>query len=195
MTARLLNPVIGQLRRAVLLPDGAGLTDGQLRESFVSRRDEAAFAVLLRRHGPMVLGVCRRVLRKHHDAEDAFQATFLVLVQKASSILPRELVGSWLYGVAYQTALKARGMIAKQRVSERQVTDMPEPETVEPDHCWRELQPLLDQELSRLPDKHRVPVVLCDMGGGSLAPCYFSGGSRRAGSEDAAFCLSGKGSP
>jgi RNA polymerase sigma factor (sigma-70 family) len=165
MATSALNPVIGQLRRVVLLPDGAGLTDGQLLESFVSQRDEAAFAVLVRRHGPMVLGVCRRVLRNHHDAEDAFQATFLVLVRKAASILPREMVANWLYGVAYRTALKARGLIARQRVRERQVTDMPEPEAVEPDDRWRELQPLLDQELSRLPDKYRVPLVLCDLEG------------------------------
>jgi RNA polymerase sigma factor (sigma-70 family) len=165
MATSLLNPVIHQLRRAVLLPDGAGLTDGQLLESFVSQRDEAAFGVLVRRHGPMVLGVCRRVLRNHHDAEDAFQATFLVLVRKAASIVPREMVANWLYGVAYRTALKARGLIAKRSAREKQVTEMPEPEAVEPDDCWRELQPLLDQELSRLPDKYRVPVVLCDLGG------------------------------
>jgi hypothetical protein len=74
MATSTLNPVIDQLRRAVLLPDGAGLTDGQLLESFISQKDEAAFEVLVRRHGPMVLGVCRRILRDHHDAEDAFQA-------------------------------------------------------------------------------------------------------------------------
>jgi len=148
-----LNPVIDQLRRVVLLPDGAGLTDGQLLESFVSHRDEAAFEVFMRRHGPMVLGVCRRVLRNHHDAEDAFQATFLVLIRKAGSIVPAERVANWLYGVASRTALKARGMIVNQQVRERQVTEMPEPESAEVDDCWSDLQPLLDQELSRLPDK------------------------------------------
>jgi len=163
MATSVMNPVIHQLRRAVLLRDGAGLTDGQLLESFLSGNDEAAFEVLVRRHGPMVLGVCRRVLRNHHDAEDAFQATFLVLVRKAGSIVPQEMVTNWLYGVAYRTALKARSMIARQRVRERQVTDMPGPEAAEPDQGWRDLQPLLDQELSRLPDKYRVPVVLCDL--------------------------------
>ncbi len=165
MATSTLNPVIDHLRRAVLLRDGAGLTDGQLLESFVSQKDESAFEVLVRRHGPMVLGVCRRVLRNHHDAEEAFQATFLVLVRKADSIVPREMFANWLYGVAYRTALKARSMIAKQRVRERQVMEAPEPEAIEPDHCWRELQPLLDQELSRLPDKYRVPIVLCDLQG------------------------------
>ncbi len=165
MATSLLNPVIDHLRKAVLLRDGAGLTDGQLLESYVSQRDQAAFGVLVKRHGPMVLGVCRRVLRNHHDAEDAFQATFLVLVRKAGSIVPREMVANWLYGVAYRTALKARGMIAKQRVRERQVTDMPEPQASQADDCWRDLQPLLDQELSRLPEKYRVPIVLCDLEG------------------------------
>jgi RNA polymerase sigma factor (sigma-70 family) len=165
MATSTLNPVIAHLRKTVLGKEGAGLTDGQLLESFVRQRDEAAFEALVRRHGPMVLGVCRRVLRNHHDAEDAFQATFLVLVRKAGSVVPLEMVANWLYGVAYRTALKARGMIAKQRVRERQVTDMPEPEAVEPDHCWSDLQPLLDGELSLLPDKYRVPVVLCDLEG------------------------------
>jgi RNA polymerase sigma factor (sigma-70 family) len=160
-----LNPVIDHLRRVVLLRDGAGLTDGQLLESFINRKDEAAFEALVRRHGPMVLGVCRRVLHNHHDAEDAFQATFLVLVRKAASIVPREMVAKWLYGVAYRTALKARGLIAKRKSREKQVTEMPEPEAVVKDERWPELQPLLDQELSRLPDKYRVPVVLCDLEG------------------------------
>ena len=165
MATSLMNPIISQLRRTVLQRDGAGLTNGQLLESYLNVQDEAAFAVLVRRHGPMVLGVCRRVLRNRHDAEDAFQVTFLVLVRKAGSIVPREMVANWLYGVAYRTALKARTMLARRSVRERQVAEMPEPEAVEPDDCWRDLQPLLDQELSRLPDKYRVPVVLCDLEG------------------------------
>src|SRR5690242_5300063 len=106
------SEVIQHLRRRVLLRDGAGLTDGQLLESFLSRRDEAAMEVLVRRHGPMVWGVCHRVLHSHHDAEDAFQATFLVLVRRAASIACRELLANWLYGVAHQTALKARATVA-----------------------------------------------------------------------------------
>src|SRR5437667_1066762 len=135
--------VIEHLRRAVLLRDGAGLTDGQLLEDYLSRRDEAALAALVQRHGPMVWGVCRRVLFNHHDAEDAFQATFLVLVRKAASIASRELLANWLYGVAHQTALKARATAARRCARERQVAEMPETEVVEQAH-WHDLQPLLD---------------------------------------------------
>jgi RNA polymerase sigma factor (sigma-70 family) len=164
MAVNQISEVISHLRRAVLLRDGAGLTDGQLLEDYIRRHEEAALAALVHRHGPMVWGVCRRVLRNHHDAEDAFQATFLVLVRKAASVVPREMVANWLYGVAHQTALKARATTAKRRARERQVTEMPEPAVTEQD-LWHDLQPLLDQELSRLPDKYRVAIVLCDLEG------------------------------
>jgi RNA polymerase sigma factor (sigma-70 family) len=159
-----MSEVIQHLRRTVLLRDGAGLTDGQLLEDYLSRRDEAALAALLRRHGPMVWGVCRRILRDYHDAEDAFQATFLVLVRKAASIVPREMVANWLYGVAHQTALKARATAARRKAWERQVTEMPEPAVAEQDH-WLDLQPLLDEGLSRLPNKYRAVIILCDLEG------------------------------
>src|SRR5947209_5841496 len=93
-----MSRVIQHLRRTALLHDEAGLTDGQLLGCFVERQDKDAFAALVKRHGPMVWGVCRRVLANHQDAEDAFQATFLVLVRKAASIRPREMVANWLYG-------------------------------------------------------------------------------------------------
>jgi RNA polymerase sigma factor (sigma-70 family) len=139
------------------------MTDGELLGCFIEHRDEAAFAALVRRHGPMVWGVCRRVLRHFHDTEDAFQATFLVLFRKASSVLPREMVANWLYGVARQTALKARSVAFRRKEWERQVTDMPEP-ALESDRRG-DLWPLLDQELSHLPDKYRAVVVLCDLQG------------------------------
>jgi RNA polymerase sigma factor (sigma-70 family) len=164
MASSQTSEVIQHLRRAVLLQEGAGLTDGQLLEDYISRRDEAALAALVRRHGPMVWGVCRRVLRNYHDAEDAFQATFLVFVRKAASLASPELLANWLYGVAHQTALKARATTAKRRARERQVTQMPEPAVTEND-LWNDLQPLLDQELSRLPEKYRVAIVLCDLEG------------------------------
>src|SRR4249920_3512865 len=159
-----MSDVIHQLRSAVLQHGGAGLTDEQLLEDYISRRDEAALAVLVHRHGPMVWGVCRRVLHDYHDAEDAFQATFLVLVRKAASIASRELVSNWLYGVAHQTALKARATAAKRRTRERQAAEMPEPAVTEQE-LWHDLQPLLDEELSRLPDKYRTVIVLCGLEG------------------------------
>jgi RNA polymerase sigma factor (sigma-70 family) len=109
----------------------------------------------------MVLGVCRRLLHHAQDAEDAFQATFLVLVRKAASVRPREMVGNWLYGVAYRTALEARTAAAKRRVKERAMR----PKAAIEEDRWAELKPVLDSELSRLPDKYRVPIVLCDLEG------------------------------
>jgi RNA polymerase sigma factor (sigma-70 family) len=159
-----MSEVIQHARRAALQCDGAGVTDGQLLEDFVSRRDEAALAALVRRHGPMVWGVCRRVLRNYHDAEDAFQATFLVLVRKAASVVPRAMVANWLYGVAHRTALKARATAAKRNERERQAEEMPELAVAEQE-LPHDLRPLLDQELSRLPAKYRVVIVLCDLEG------------------------------
>jgi RNA polymerase sigma factor (sigma-70 family) len=154
-----------QPRRADLLRTGGERTDGQLLEHFVTCRDEAAFEALVRRHGPMVLGVCRRVLHHAQDAEDAFQATFLVLVRKAKSIHQPELLGNFLYGVAYRTALEAQAAATRRRTRERQVSSMPEIEARNESESWRELRPLLDGELSRLPDRYRIPVVLCDLEG------------------------------
>src|SRR5947209_5862103 len=128
MATAQMDTVIRHLRRAVLRQDGAGWTDGQLLASFIEQKDEAAFEALVRRHGPMVLGVCRRVIRHHHDAEDAFQATFLVLARKAASVRPRERVANWLHGVAFRTALRVKAMAAKRRGREKQVTAMPESE-------------------------------------------------------------------
>jgi len=157
MSQRGLKQVLDYSRQA-LPPD-----DGQLLLRFVAGRDEDAFATLVRRHGPMVLSVCRRLLHHAQDAEDAFQATFLVLACKAAAVAKREAVGSFLYGVAYHTALKARDANLRRRRRERQVEDLPEPATgpAEPQD-WR---PLLDRELNRLPGKYREALVLCDLEG------------------------------
>lgn len=161
-----MNPVIRHFRTAALLRMRDGRSDGQLLEAFAERREEAAFEALLRRHGPMVLGVCRRVLGNIHDADDAFQATFLVLVRKAAAVRPRELVGNWLYGVAYRTSLKARAMSAKRRSKECQTARLGQAAAT--DGAERdELIDRLDAELSRLPDKYRAPVVLCELQGKS----------------------------
>jgi RNA polymerase sigma factor (sigma-70 family) len=161
MAVPLTRSVLHHLRKAALGPDGGPMTDGQLLRSFLTHHDEAAFAALLRRHGPMVLGVCRRVLGHAHDAEDAFQASFLVLVRKAAALTSREVIGDWLHGVARRTALKARTAEARRRSKERQIArSEARPESPRPD--W---QPLLDQELSGLPEKYRLPVVLCDLQG------------------------------
>jgi RNA polymerase sigma factor (sigma-70 family) len=151
-----MNGILQQLRRATL----GSLSDRELLDALVTRRDEAAFETLLRRHGPMVLAVCRRVLRHAHDAEDAFQATFLVLLRKATTIRKREVLGSWLYGVAYRTALKARGMKARRCVKERQAAMRTRRPGAEPDRD-------LDEELNALPEMFRVPVVLCELEGRS----------------------------
>jgi RNA polymerase sigma factor (sigma-70 family) len=159
-----VNEVVQFLRRTALRHEEGGQTDGQLLARFLEQRDEAALAALMGRHGPMVWGVCRRLLPSHHDAEDAFQASFLVLVRKAASVRPREMVGNWLYGVAHQTAMNARAMLAKRRAREMQGVAMPEIQAPAPD-AWHDLHRVLDQELSRLPDKYRVAIVLCDLEG------------------------------
>ena len=156
--------VVRELRRAALIQDPAELSDAQLVESFL-RRELGAFDGLLRRHGKMVLGVCRRVLGHAHDAEDAFQATFLVFVQKAATVRNRELLGSWLYGVAYRTALEAKTAATRRRAKEDAMRTVAKNQAADDGDIWRELQPLLDRELSRLPDKYRVPIVLCDLEG------------------------------
>jgi RNA polymerase sigma factor (sigma-70 family) len=156
------NTFLGELRRAVLRRDAGSLSDGQLLERYVRLGDEAAFEALVRQHGAMVLGVCRRVLRHWHDAEDAFQATFLVLARRAASVRPRDRVGNWLYGVAYRTALAARRSAARRRLKEASAP----PRAQGPaDGPWAELRLVLDRELAGLPEKYRAPLVLCDLEG------------------------------
>ncbi len=151
--------------RAVLrhLAGGRGLTDRELLGRFVATRDEAAFEVLVHRHGPMVFGLCRRVLGNEHDAADAFQATFLALARKAGSVVKRDAVGSWLYAVAYRAALGARAARARRWAREQQVDEMPHPEVAPPEpQDWR---PILDREVARLPEKYRAAVVLYHLEG------------------------------
>lgn len=153
-----MHDLLRHLRRDALLETVA---DGQLLERFVEGQEEAAFAALVRRHGPMVWGVCLRVLTNVHDAEDCFQASFLVLARKAAAVRPRDLVGHWLYGVAYHTALKALAQKHRRRQKECERVAP----AAEPTDPLQELLPHLDDAVSRLPEKYRVPVVLCELQG------------------------------
>ncbi len=156
-----LGKYLTHLRGILARREGAEDTDGQLLERYLSQSDKFAFEMLLRRHGPMVLGVCRRVLGNSHDAEDAFQATFLVLIRRAGSILPRERVGGWLHGVAYRTALEARRNRARRRRKEALVL----PRTSPSCDVAAEWGSVIDCELNRLPINYRLPLLLCDMEG------------------------------
>ena len=160
---------LGAARGDVLrLFDGgsvAGLGDGELLGRFADRRDEAAFEGLVARLGPMVLGVCRRMLADPHDVDDAFQATFLVLVRRAGSIRDRDLVGPWLHGVAARVARRARAESSRRKARDR-IAVVPEAvEAVEVEPGWPELRALIDEEIDRLPEHHRRAVVLCDVEG------------------------------
>ena len=161
-----LRAARGDVRRLFEGESVAGLGDGDLLERFATRRDEAAFEGLVTRLGPMVLGVCRRMLADPHDVDDAFQATFLVLVRRAGSIRDRDLVGPWLHGVAARIARRARVASARRAARER-VAVVPEAreEVAEVESGWPELRALIDEEIGRLPEHHRRPLVLCDVEG------------------------------
>jgi RNA polymerase sigma factor (sigma-70 family) len=158
-----LRTVIDSLRRAVDSRGAGALPDAELLERFAAGRDQAAFELLLWRHGPMVLGICRRVLRHDQDSEDAFQATFLTLVRKAGSVARREAVAGWLARVAFRVALAARAEAAK-RPAATAGAEPPAPAGAD-DLVWRDLRPVLDEEVSRLPEKYRLPFVLCYLEG------------------------------
>jgi RNA polymerase sigma factor (sigma-70 family) len=160
MTNGPLGDVLYHLRGILGPPPDRTASDAELLERFTRRREETSFAALVRRHGGMVLGVCRRILRDEQDAEDAFQATFLVLAQKAASIRNRDSVGSWLYGVAYRVAARALAGTLRRRTLEQEAAPLFAEDPVAL-VVWRELRPILDEELSRLPERYRAPVVLC----------------------------------
>jgi RNA polymerase sigma factor (sigma-70 family) len=161
------SPILRLIRGAVEDRRVRELPDHELLQPFHARQDEAAFHALLLRHGPMVLDVCRAVLGNEADAEDAFQTTFLVLAKKAGSVRKTASLGSWLHGVAYRTALKARARsVARQKHEAR----APVREASEPDDLsWREARRVLHEELHRLPERYRVPLVLCYLQGKTQA--------------------------
>ncbi|MGH7226765.1 MAG: RNA polymerase sigma factor, partial [Gemmataceae bacterium] len=164
MANRSLHPLLHFLRRLSGGRDGDGaLDDAQLLRRFLAGRDESAFTTIVQRYGAMVWGLCVRQLGETPEAEDAFQATFLVLVRKASSLSGPQLLGPWLYGVANRTALKLRGKRARQAARE---TTLPEQlADDQPEQVWAELLPILDEEINRLPTKYRLPVLLCYLQG------------------------------
>ena len=170
MTSAQAGLVLHHLRRLAGTPRAAQPPDWQLLARFTAQRDESAFADLVRRHGPMVLNVCRSVLRHEQDAEDAFQATFLVLARKADSIRRPEAVAGWLYEVAYRVAVKAQADAARRRAREREAAPLaPADPTL--DMTLRDLRRVLHEELRRLPDKYRLPLVLRYLEGRSHEEC------------------------
>jgi RNA polymerase sigma factor (sigma-70 family) len=164
VTGETLGDVLRRIGRLAGLQGVLSLTDAQLLERFAVGRDEPAFAALMVRHGPMVLGVCRRLLRDADQAEDAFQASFLVLARKAGTIKSRPLLSAWLYGVAYKVAARLRGRAWRRQARETQGTDLASvAAAIDPDPS--DLPPLLHEEVQRLPDKYRNPIVLCYLEG------------------------------
>jgi cytochrome c peroxidase len=157
------SPVLQLIRRFVEDESARQLSDPYLLRQFSDHRDESAFGTLLRRHGPMVLNVCRGVLSNEADAEDAFQATFLILASKAASIRKTASVESWLHGVAYRMALKARAQSAARQKNEARA---PVRTTSEPDDLtWREMRAILHEELTALAERYRAPLVACYLQG------------------------------
>jgi RNA polymerase sigma factor (sigma-70 family) len=163
-----LGTVLRHLHTLAVSPTTRDLTDVQLLERFRQDHDEAAFTALVKRHGRLVWGVCRHHLPSDADAEDAFQATFLVLARQAASIRKGGSLGCWLHGVAYRVAQRAKRDAARRRTHEQRAQNMPKPSSV-PEAAWRDLQATLDEEVQRLPEKCRAPFVLCCLEGNSLA--------------------------
>jgi RNA polymerase sigma factor (sigma-70 family) len=165
MASETLGTALHELKRLFAEGVATGLSDAQLLDRFLTERDGTAFEVLMERHGPMVLRVCRGVLRNPSDAEDAFQAVFLILVKKARALRGRENLGGWLHVVAYRVAIQANAAAARRRVQERKAGEMAARtssyDPVMPD----EFLPVLHQEIARLPEKIRLAIVLCDLQG------------------------------
>jgi RNA polymerase sigma factor (sigma-70 family) len=160
MATAQLAAVVRRIRGRVADSKVGGQSDGALLRAYLGHGDQAAFEALLRRHAPMVLSVCRRALGNTHDAEDALQATFLVLAQKAASIRKRESLVSWLHGVAYRMATNAKRATARRHKHESRANT---PQPPDPALCasWLELQALLDEEVACLPETLRAPFILC----------------------------------
>jgi RNA polymerase sigma-70 factor (ECF subfamily) len=166
MADSLLSP---GLPRAALVRSLAERTDGELLDLFLEQRSDTAFEALVRRYGPLVFGICRRVLHHAHDTDDAFQATFIVLMRKAPSIRKRDALAAWLHGVAYRIAVRAKSMSVRRQKRERSAADP----TLWPDRAGPPAPPAwesaLDDAIRRLPAKYRAPLLLCELEGRSRA--------------------------
>src|SRR5262245_25992467 len=158
-----LNGFLRQLTRKMAAEMLAEQSDRQLVEKALAGSDEAIFEAIMQRHGAMVYRVCWRVLRHDQDAEDAFQAAFLILARKLGSVRKHASLASWLHGVAFRVALKAKTQASRHRHQERQALT---PQATPPDDVtWRELRAVLDAELAQLPEKWRLPLILCYLEG------------------------------
>jgi len=166
MAAGPVNMLFLLLRRTTPAGGAGDQADGVLLDRYVARRDGAAFEALLARHGPMVWGVCRRILGSEADAEDAFQATFLVLARKAGSVRSAGALAGWLHEVARATAQKARHAARRRRLAERAAAAVPVAPAADGD-CGE--MRVIDEELARLPDRYRTPIVVCDLEGRTIA--------------------------
>jgi RNA polymerase sigma factor (sigma-70 family) len=165
MAMATLNGFLQRLKSAMAAETLAPLSDAELLRRFLATHDQSVFATLLSRHGPMVFRVCRRVLPREQDAEDAFQATFLVLARQARTIRKASSLASWLHGVAYRLALEARDSTLRRRRYETRTKNAATSPGVADATTWKELRTLLDEELARLPERLRTPLVLCYMEG------------------------------
>src|SRR5262249_50333050 len=164
-TAEPLGRLVGQLRQAAEANTLASAADAELLDRYRKHRDAAAFEAIVRRHGPLVLTACRRVLGSAPDRGDGVPAAFLVLLRKSQSIRRQTSVGSWLYGVAHRLAVQARDSAARRQRLERRVVKLCDADA--PDLSWREACTLLHRELDRLPEKYRLPLLLCYLEGQS----------------------------
>jgi RNA polymerase sigma factor (sigma-70 family) len=166
MPKALFSDVLQYLRKVCAAQEARDLSDRQLLHRFIVHHEDAAFTVLVQRHGPMVLGVCQRVLGNVHDAEDCLQATFMILVRRASCLRLKASLATWLYTVAQRVAYRSRAQASARRKRERRVEPMPQRELLD-ELTWQELRGVLDAEIAKLPEKYQAPLVLCYLEGKS----------------------------
>jgi RNA polymerase sigma factor (sigma-70 family) len=181
MANQSVQPVLRQLHKMLARQAAKDRTDLELLQQFATKRDESSFAALVERHGPLVWNVCHRVLRDRDDAEDAFQATFLVLPRRASFVCKKEAIGSWLYGVAYPTALsqKRAAQRRRRREKQRQIREAGQPASATA--SLHELQAMLDEEVARLRRKGLTGLPVATFQGKESGTSFGVDGKREGG--------------